>query len=72
MIARTQTALIFDHLVRKGSITPYEARDLYRVNSFHRRMADLRDQGIRLAKTRKIDNTGRAYVEYRLAGGVKA
>ena len=63
----TQLELLHDHLVKRGSITPYEARDLYRVNSFHRRMADLANEGVMFEKVRKTDNTGRQYVEYRLA-----
>ena len=60
----SQVELLFDHLVRVGSITPYIARDLYRCNSFHRRMADLRNLGVDLKKQMKHDNTGRRYVEY--------
>lgn len=65
----TQLALLFDHLVRLGRITPMQAHELYRVNSFHRRMADLRDKfGVKFRKMRKTDNTGRRYVEYVFAG----
>ena len=63
-----QHALLFDHLVSVGSISPYEAHDLYMVNSFHRRMADLRNMGVKLRKEWKRDHTGRKYVRYYFAG----
>lgn len=63
-----QVALLYDHLVTEKSITPEEARMLYGVRSFHRRMADLRKIGVKLRKERKIDHTGHQYVTYHFAG----
>jgi hypothetical protein len=64
-----QIDLLFDHIVSVKSITPEEARMLYGVRSFHRRMADLRDQyGVKFRKERLYDHTGRAYVKYHFAG----
>jgi hypothetical protein len=63
-----QVELLFDHLVNIRSITPEEARTLYGVRSFHRRMADLREQGVKFRKEAKRDNTGRRYVKYHFAG----
>ena len=68
LMSRTQLELLFDHLVSRRSITPYEAHDLYNVNSFHRRMADLRNMGVNFRKEWKQDNTGRRYVKYHFAG----
>jgi hypothetical protein len=65
---KPQVDLLFDHLVSLKSITPMEAQELYNVRSFHRRMADLRDMGVRFTKERKKDHTGRAYVKYHFAG----
>jgi hypothetical protein len=47
---KPQLELLFDHLVSLGSISPYEAQDLYNVHAFHRRMADLRDMGVKFTK----------------------
>lgn len=65
---RPQVELLYDHLVSLGSISPYEAHDLYNVNSFHRRMADLRTMGVKFRKEAKRDHTGRRYVKYHFAG----
>lgn len=65
---KPQNELLFDHLVSLRSITPEEARTLYGVRSFHRRMADLRLLGVKFRKERKTDHTGRAYVKYHFAG----
>lgn len=64
-----QLQLLLDHLIHVGHITPMQARELYRVNSFHRRMADLKQQvGVQFVKRWKHDNTGRRYVSYQFAG----
>jgi hypothetical protein len=68
LMIRPQVDLLFDHMVKIKSITPEEARMLYGVRSFHRRMADLRDLGVNFKKERCIDNTGRQYVKYHFAG----
>jgi hypothetical protein len=68
LMNKPQLELLFDHLVSLGSISPYEAHDLYNVNAFHRRMADLREQGVRFKKENKRDHTGRRYVKYHFAG----
>lgn len=65
---KPQHELLFDHLISVGSITPVEAQKLYNVNSFHRRMADLREQGVKFRKESKRDHTGRRYVKYVFAG----
>ncbi len=64
----SQLNLLLDHLLKEGRITPYQAADLYRVHSFHRRMADLRQAGVKFRKVPKRDNTGRRYIEYQFAG----
>lgn len=63
-----QLDLLFDHLITRKTISPMEAYNLYSVRSFHRRMADLRELGVKFKKARKVDNTGRRYVEYQYAG----
>jgi hypothetical protein len=68
LMNKPQLELLFDHLVSLGSISPYEAQDLYNVHAFHRRMADLRDMGVKFTKEGKRDHTGRRYVKYHFAG----
>jgi hypothetical protein len=63
----SQTDMMLDHFIRVGALTPLVAHDLYGVNSFHRRIADLRAQGCKFDKVGKRDNRGRRYVEYSLA-----
>lgn len=65
---KPQIELLFDHLVTLRSITPVEAQKLYNVNSFHRRMADLRNMGVKFRKESKRDHTGRRYVKYHFVG----
>jgi hypothetical protein len=64
----TQLYLLWDHLISVGSITPVEAHELYQVRSFHRRMSDLAEQGVKFRKERRRDHTGRQYVKYHYAG----
>jgi hypothetical protein len=66
MATKSQTQQILDHLLSGRSITRISADHLYRVAALPRRIADLKAQGHNITASRKIDATGRFYVEYAL------
>jgi hypothetical protein len=66
----TQAEKILEHLKKNGSITQREAYLDYSIQSFHRRLTDLKDAGYRLrgeVRTHKV--TGQEYTRYFLVGG---
>lgn len=60
----TQQELLKNHFSTGKSISAYEARDMYRINSLPRRIKDLEQGGLKINRERKVDNTGRQYVRY--------
>lgn len=70
----TQNAKLLTHLASGKAITRITADHLYRIAALPRRIADLREAGHKIVATRKMDATGRPYVEYTLrnAGRVAA
>lgn len=63
----TQVEQLMKHFNSGNSISGYEARDMYRINSLPRRINDLEERGVAIKRERKIDQTGRQYVRYSLA-----
>jgi hypothetical protein len=63
----TQIELLKNHFNAGKSISNYEARDMYRINSLSRRINDLEERGMSINRQRKIDQTGRQYVRYSVA-----
>ena len=59
-----QVQTLYRHLESGKSISGYEARDLYRINSLPRRINDLEAKGFKIERERKTDMTGRRYVRY--------
>ncbi|TWH35573.1 MULTISPECIES: helix-turn-helix domain-containing protein [unclassified Aminobacter] len=63
----TQCDKILDHIRKNGSITQREAFIDYGIQSFHRRLSDLRQAGYRLiGRRRKHPTTGQEYTRYYL------
>lgn len=61
---KTQTALILEHLLAKGSITNVEAAAMFKARSLTKRIAELRDRGYDIASEWRRDSTGQRYVRY--------
>jgi hypothetical protein len=60
----TQLYLLLQHLSSGRTLTRITADHLYRVASLTKRIAELRAAGYDIVSTRKLDFTGRIYVEY--------
>ena len=58
---------IIEHLLKCGSLSAYEALLMHRIAALPRRISDIEDAGIAITRTRRKDQTGRAYVRYSLA-----
>ena len=64
----TQTQTILNHIRAHGSISQREAYMDYSVQSFTRRIRDLKEQGIDLVrKQKKHPTTGQSYSRYYIA-----
>ena len=63
----SQNDQILTHLRDIGSISWVEANDLYRVRSLTRRIADLRQRGLKIISEWKTDRLGQRYTRYILA-----
>jgi len=63
---KSQTEMLLAHLLSGRSITRISADHLYRIAALPRRIADLEARGHKIVRTRKVDATGRFYVEYSL------
>jgi hypothetical protein len=63
----SQNDQILTHLRDVGSISWVEANDLYRVRSLTRRIADLRQRGLKIISEWKTDRLGQRYTRYILA-----
>lgn len=63
----TQVEILCEHFRFKRTITPLEARTLYRIESLSRRICDLKELGLKFKKRRLLDLTGRRYVVYERA-----
>ena len=61
-----QTELLLKHLLSGRPITRISADHLYRIAALPRRIADLEARGHKINRTRKVDATGRSYIEYSL------
>ena len=65
----TQVEKILNHIKKNGSITQREAYLDYAIQSFHRRLSDIREMGIRLLPVTKVHpTTGQEYTRYYIAG----
>ena len=67
-----QVDKILNHMLKNGSITQREAYIDYGVQSFHRRLTEIKDAGHKIKKVAKVHpTTGQPYSRYYLEG-VKA
>jgi hypothetical protein len=67
-----QVDKILDHMRKNGSITQREAYIDYGVQSFHRRLTDLTDEGHVIKKvTKSHPTTGQKYTRYYLVEKAK-
>lgn len=67
----TQAEKILEHLKKNGSITQREAYLDHGIQSFHRRLTDLKEAGYRIVgDLRRNKVTGQEYTRYFLAGRV--
>lgn len=65
----TQVEMIIRHLQKNGSITQREAYLDYGIQSFHRRLTEVRELGYILhGESRKHKVTGQEYTRYHLVG----
>ncbi|RWM84323.1 helix-turn-helix domain-containing protein [Mesorhizobium sp.] len=65
----TQAEKILEHLKKNGSITQREAYLDHGIQSFHRRLTDLKDAGYQLrGELRRHKVTGQEYTRYFLVG----
>ncbi|MCF4099803.1 helix-turn-helix domain-containing protein [Maritalea mediterranea] len=63
----TQVEKILNHIKTAGSISQREAMLDYGVQSFHRRLSDIRERGIKLyPQSKKHPTTGQEYTRYYL------
>ena len=60
----TQREMLRRHLTTIGTITQVEAAALYKVRSLTKRIAELRDAGMRIESEWRRDMTGQRYVRY--------
>lgn len=60
----TQLYMLLQHLSSGRTLTRITADHLYRVASLTKRIAELRAAGYDIVSIRKLDFTGRTYVEY--------
>jgi hypothetical protein len=68
----TQVEKILNHIRKNGSITQREAYLDYGIQSFHRRLSDIREMGITLLPVQKTHpTTGQGYTRYYIAGDKK-
>lgn len=61
---KQQTAVILNHLQRKGSITNVEAHAVHKVRSVSSRVAELRRAGYDIRSQYKRDAAMQRYVRY--------
>ncbi|MDR5879043.1 helix-turn-helix domain-containing protein [Caballeronia sp. LZ032] len=61
-----QAQLVLRHLQSVGSITNVEANAVHKVRSVSRRITEIQDAGVKIAKVRRRDHTGQVYVRYSL------
>lgn len=62
-----QARTVLRHLVKEGSITPMVAAGIYKVRSLPRRIADLKEAGVKVERELKKDATGQRYAFYTLS-----
>lgn len=66
--SKSQVHQVLDHMLMRGTISPVEAHELYRVYRLTSRIHDLKRAGVNINVNIKTDLTGRRYAEYALAG----
>lgn len=65
----TQAEKLLAHIQKTGSITQREAMIDYGVQSFHRRLTDIKDAGYELVAVKKHHpTTGQVYSRYYIRG----
>jgi len=66
----TQVEKILDHIKKNGSISQREAYIDHSIQSFHRRLSDIREMGIELIGVARVHPvTGQEYTRYSLVEG---
>ena len=69
----TQCEKILEHIKKNGSISQREAYIDYGIQSFHRRLSDLRAAGYKLiGVAKRHPTTGQEYTRYHIAPGYLA
>ena len=63
-----QCETVLKHLLSGGSITGVEAEQVHRVRHLPRRIADLREAGIKIDREMRKDATGQRYARYTFGG----
>jgi hypothetical protein len=62
----SQNGKLLIHLLRESSISQLEATELYRIHRLASRVNDLKNLGVVIERTAKVDPTGVRYVRYAL------
>lgn len=63
----SQTELLLNHLIQRGSISNVEAQAIYKMRALPRRIRDLVERGHVINRQWHTDPTGQRYVRYYLA-----
>ena len=61
---KTQTQMIYEHLIKKGSITNVEAANIYKARSLTKRIHEIRSRGAEVRSEWCRDPMGQRYVRY--------
>lgn len=66
LTGRNQNSDVLRHLLKRGSLSQYEAGNLYRVTRLAARIYELKGHGVLIMADRRVDPTGKRYVRYHL------
>lgn len=65
-MTKSQKQLLLEHLLAGKTITPIKALMVYGIHRLAARIRDLREEGHNIVTTRRTDECGHDYAEYRL------
>lgn len=63
---KAQVGKLLIHLLRHEDISQLEATELYRIHRLASRVNDLKNLGVNISRSTKLDPTGVRYVRYAL------